>query len=364
MRIIRSVVVMALAVAGSTIAFGPPAFAAPSDLCAQVSQAAGFRESLVTAVAVALAESSCNPQAVNSNPPPAQCSESTDRGLFQINNCFHPEVSDSCAFDAACNAVEAYRISGGGTNWTPWSAFNNGSYRNHLAEAEAAVARLSRDAIIGGGTTDVNGDGRADIITFTRGTAADVYVATSTGARFAGDGLKWHDHFAVGGEVPLAGDFNGDGRADIATFTRGTAADVYVSLSNGSRFVQDGWKWHDHFAVGNEIPAVGDVNGDGRDDIITFTRGSAADVYVSLSNGSRFVQDAWKWHDHFAVGAEIPGVGDVNADGRADIITFTRGSLSDVYVARSTGSGFTGDGVKWHDHFAVGSELPAPGVVL
>ena len=210
---------------------------------------------------------------------------------------------------------------------------------------------------------DFNGDGRDDIVTFTRGNPADVYVALSNGSRFVGTGVKWHDFFAANSEVPAVGDFNGDHRDDIVTFTRGSAADVYVALSNGRRFVGTGVKWHDFFAVGNESPGVGDFNGDGRDDIVTFTRGSAADVYVARSNGTRFVGTGVKWHDFFAVGREIPGTGDFNRDGRDDIVTFTRGSAADVYVARSNGSSFVGTGVKWHDFFAVGNEIPAPGIL-
>jgi hypothetical protein len=45
-------------------------------------------------------------------------------------------------------------------------------------------------------------------------------------------------------------------------------------------------------SVIHETPAVGDVNGDGRDDLITFTHGDSGagplDVYVALSNGSSF----------------------------------------------------------------------------
>ncbi|WLS45125.1 DUF2961 domain-containing protein [Micromonospora profundi] len=207
---------------------------------------------------------------------------------------------------------------------------------------------------------DVNGDGRTDIITFTRGAAADVYVALSTGSGF-GPGVKWHDHFALGDEFPAVGDVDGDGRDDILTFTRGTAGDVFVSLSDGTRFVEDGWKWHDSFALGNELPAVGDVDGDGRDDILTFTRGTAGDVFVSLSDGTRFVQDAWKWHDSFALGDDLPGVGDFNGDGRADVVRFTRGLTADVYVSLSTGGGL-GAANRWHDQFAPGVDLPRPSV--
>ncbi|MEV4083216.1 DUF2961 domain-containing protein [Nonomuraea fuscirosea] len=212
-------------------------------------------------------------------------------------------------------------------------------------------------------TGDFDGDGRDDIATFTRGDAGDVWVALSTGSGFAGS-RKWHDHFALGAEIPLTGDFDGDGRDDIVTFTRGDRADVYVALSSGSVFRQDGWLWHPSFAVGNETPAVGDVDGDGRDDIVTFTGGSAADVYVSLSDGGKFVQNAWKWHDGFAGGDQVPGVGDFDGDGRADVVSFTRGSAGDVFVTTSDGERFLPAVAKWHDNFAIGTEWPRPSEVM
>jgi hypothetical protein len=55
-------------------------------------------------------------------------------------------------------------------------------------------------------------------------------------------------------DVPGLGDFNGDGRIDAVSFTRESTGDVFVSQSDGSRFVESGWKWHDHFALGTEWP--------------------------------------------------------------------------------------------------------------
>jgi len=209
-----------------------------------------------------------------------------------------------------------------------------------------------------GSPADFDGDGRDDVVTFTQNDLADVYVALSTGSAFDGTSVKWHDFFAPAGETPLTGDFDGDGRDDIVTFTHGSAADVFVALSNGSSF-GPGVKWHDFFSLSGEVPAVGDVNGDGRDDIVTFTRNANADVYVALSDGSSFGASA-KWHDFFGLAGEYPGVADVNGDGKADIVVFTRGSAADVYVALSSGTGF-GASAKWHDFFAVGGELPRIG---
>ena len=111
-----------------------------ADLCAQVGSNAGFPHDnrLVTAVAVGLAESSCNPSATYVNPG----GNGTDRGLWQINSKYHPEVTDACAYDAQCNADAAYRISSGGTSWTPWSTYNSGKYLQFMSQAQAAVDRL------------------------------------------------------------------------------------------------------------------------------------------------------------------------------------------------------------------------------
>ncbi|MBQ0982887.1 N-acetylmuramoyl-L-alanine amidase, partial [Micromonospora sp. M61] len=44
---------------------------------------------------------------------------------------------------------------------------------------------------------------------------------------------------------------------------------------------------------------------------------------------------------------------DFTGDGRDDVVSFTQGSLNDVYVATSTGSAFTGTSVKWNDFFGL-----------
>lgn len=109
---------------------------------AVIAGAAGFTgDGLNKAVAVALAESGGNPQAVGVN---ADKWRSRDRGLWQINNHWHPEVTDAQAFNPASAAKAAYTISHAGRDWSQWSTWpvaagaQLGRARMGIAQAQQA----------------------------------------------------------------------------------------------------------------------------------------------------------------------------------------------------------------------------------
>lgn len=96
-------------------------------------------ESLVDAVAIAIAESGGYPDASYVNGVTSGCpSGSIDRGLWQINDCYHAEYDDACTYDAACNATAMAEISGYGTDWTPWVAYNDLLHLQYRDLAQAA----------------------------------------------------------------------------------------------------------------------------------------------------------------------------------------------------------------------------------
>jgi hypothetical protein len=142
-----------------------------ADHCARVAYLAGFsstaypdgaHRSIVIAVAVALAESSCNRNATNTNGPTSGCPNgSTDQGLWQINNCYHSGYGANCVFNEQCNAIAAYQISSRGTNWTPWATYQSGVYLNYISTAQGAIANLTVVLHNRGDGTCLAGDGSA-----------------------------------------------------------------------------------------------------------------------------------------------------------------------------------------------------------
>jgi hypothetical protein len=91
-----------------------------------------------------------------------------------------------------------------------------------------------------------------------------VWGSLSQGSKF-GPNAVWNRFFCINGEVCALGDVDGDGKADAITFKPhapgSQKGNVLVARSNGSAFV-DIRLGHGFFCIDNEHCLVGDVNGD------------------------------------------------------------------------------------------------------
>jgi hypothetical protein len=126
-----------------SVGSGPIPAGGALGLAAAAGQAGFVGQALRTAVAVGLAESGGNPHARHRNPPTPGCpGGSVDRGGWQLNSCYHPEVGDACADDLGCAAHAAYRISQAGSDWTPWTTYTSGAYLAQLTTGDHAIAAL------------------------------------------------------------------------------------------------------------------------------------------------------------------------------------------------------------------------------
>jgi hypothetical protein len=185
---------------------------------------------------------------------------------------------------------------------------------------------------------DVNGDGRADVVGFGN---YGVMVSLATAANTFAPPTRWIAAFGRGAggwtsqdTFPrLVADVNGDGRADVVGFSMyGT----YVSLCHNGTHFDPATRWIANYGtvIGgwtsqNLYPrALGDVNGDGKADIVGFGNAGA---FVSISTGTAFGAP-FLGVPAFGRGAAAGGwasqdlyprtVADATGGGKADLVGF------------------------------------------
>jgi YD repeat-containing protein len=184
-------------------------------------------------------------------------------------------------------------------------------------------------------TGDFNGDGRTDLAVANEGSYdanGNLIPGTSSVSVLLGDGdgtFQNQVQYAVGsGPIALvAGDFNGDGRTDLAVANY-NSNDVSVLLGNG-----DGTFQHQvRYAVGTGPTSVvvGDFNGDGRIDLAVVNFGDK-DMSVLLGKSDGTFQNQVR----YAVGTGPSALvaGDFTRDGRTDLAVANGGYRGSNYVS-------------------------------
>lgn len=95
---------------------------------------------IMTGVAISLAENTGR----NKNARNHNSNGTDDVGPWQINDVHR--IPDSCRTDLACSTHQAFIISSGFKNWTPWTTYKSGAYKTHLSEAEKGKAGDNADS--------------------------------------------------------------------------------------------------------------------------------------------------------------------------------------------------------------------------
>ncbi|BAY27612.1 hypothetical protein NIES2100_74370 [Calothrix sp. NIES-2100] len=193
-------------------------------------------------------------------------------------------------------------------------------------------------------TGDFNGDKKDDLVNiFNDVGQASIDVHLSNGGSF-GIG-RWATR--QGGfwdtQQWLTGDFNGDGQDDLVNIINDAGlASMDVHLSNGGSFGIGRWATRQGEFWGTQKWLTGDFNGDGKDDLAkAFNDGGLASIDVYLSNGGGFASQRWATRQGGFWEAQKWLAGDFNGDGKDDLAkAFDDGGLASIDVHLSNGGGF------------------------
>jgi hypothetical protein len=181
---------------------------------------------------------------------------------------------------------------------------------------------------------DLNGDGKPDMAVATQFfDAVDVFINNGNGTFAAGV------YYPVGGDPAsvAAGDFNGDGKLDLASANvAGSTGFMSVLINNGDGTLATKV---DYLTGQNSNPAAiaaGDFNGDGKPDLaVADGSGNVLSVFINNGNGT------------FATEVEYPtgsipssvAVGDFNGDGKPDLATANfSGNTMSVLINNGNGT--------------------------
>ncbi|MGQ4485742.1 FG-GAP-like repeat-containing protein [Streptomyces sp. 372A] len=225
--------------------------------------------------------------------------------------------------DFGKNEVMA-RTKGGTLYW--YYAMNNGKLSARIKASDSggwAGANITFPS-------SLDSDGMADLMETYKGT---LYNGDST----LGGG--WSGYNAVVGP----GDLSGDGKGDL--LGRTTSGNLYLFKGNGQ-----GTKLASRIKVGygynayNKIVGAGDLSGDGIADVVARAKDGTLYLYKGTGVASKPLKGRVRIGTGYNTYKQFAAPGDINGDGKADLIGVD--GKGDVYRYTSTGTGKISKRVK------------------
>ncbi|MBE7515204.1 MAG: VCBS repeat-containing protein [Chloracidobacterium sp.] len=220
------------------------------------------------------------------------------------------------------------------------SVLVGGSFTKYGDVPKSGILRLIPAPAVPASHTrgDFDGDGKTDLAVF-RPSEGNWYVQGSTNGFSA-------THWGLATDTIAPGDYDGDGKTDFAVFrpdANPANNDYFVLMSNGNVFRATSW------GLPDDVPVSGDYDADGKTDLAVFRPSTGVWYVLNSSNNSNTVEP-------FGLTGDKPLAIDPEGDGKTNLAVY-RPSENRWYIAKPTGSPATNFYV--YDFGATGDQ-PAP----
>ena len=196
---------------------------------------------------------------------------------------------------------------------------------------------------------DFDGDGKTDIAVFNQGNWR--ILGSSDGAMnnrsWGSPGFNFFEE-----DIPVPGDYDGDGVVDLAVWHRSTGVWSVLRSSDGSADIR---AWGSDQPPYSDVPVPADYDGDGKMDIAVWRSSTGVWYIIRSSDGVATWQ---QWGAGYAPYNDVAVPGDYDGDGKTDIAVW-RSSTGIWYIIRSSDG--TATWQQWGIGYAPYNDVPVPG---
>ena len=232
------------------------------------------------------------------------------------------------------------------TKFTPTFSPNKSSITSADISAKVdfttGAGSFPRSVAIG----DIDGDGKPDLAVVNQGSnTVSIYRNTSSSGSISSGSFAAKVDFTTG-TFPYSvaiGDIDGDGKPDLVVANRGSnTVSIYRNTSSSGSISSSSFSAKVDFTTGASpfSVAIGDIDGDGKPDLAVANLGSnTISVFRNTSSSGSISSSSFSANVDFATGINpySVAIGDIDGDGKPDLVV-TNLTSNTVSVFRNTSS--------------------------